>query len=150
MASNPTWAGRPVADKKDAQELDLAAAAHEFGEQSVPRDQAERLAYAAYVRQKHVEAAAHHWRGLQQAQAVGDSEVAATHKLMYDVHVRELGENPAGAVPAEVKRLAGDLDQGQRPRFKAHPADALPLLRCEPLLGLAVKGVLVQALRKGN
>ena len=142
-----TWAGRPVAAPDHAAELDLVAAQHEFGPTPVPRKQAEELAYAAYLKRQNLEAAVHHLRGMRAAEAIGNHKAAQPHKLMYDIHVRELGHNPAGPVPDEVRTLAGE-DGKQSTRFKPHEADVLPLRRSEPLLGLLAKASALEAMSR--
>jgi len=126
-AKSVQWKGRPVADAAAVPDLDVSAAVHQFGG-GVTRDEAEERAYGEYRKRQATEAAAHHLRLYRAATSAGDREVANRHKLMYDVHVRTLGENPAGQPPQQVKALVGD---GAEPatRFKPHPADSLPLTK---------------------
>lgn len=129
-AKSVQWKGRPVADAAAVPDLDVSAAIHQFGG-GVTRGEAEERAYGEYRKRQATEAAAHHLRLYRAATSAGDREVANRHKLIYDVHVRTLGENPAGQPPQQVKALVGD---GAEPatRFKPHPADSLPLTKALP------------------
>lgn len=136
------WKGRDILDPKHAEELDRSAAELEFGE-NLPRHEAEERAYSAYRRSRYLEGAAHHWKGFTAACAVGDPS-SKEHKLMYDVYMRALGENPAAAPPPEVKRLVPEADV-RRAKFVAHPADRLPLLRSETASQLLRLAKLIKA-----
>lgn len=129
-AKQVQWNGRPVADAAEVPDLDVAAAIHQFGG-GVTRQEAEERAYGDYRKRQAAEAAAHHLRLYRAALGAGDRDVANRHKLMYDVHVRALGENPAGEPPQQVKALVGDGVEAAT-KFKPHPADGLPLTKALP------------------
>jgi len=125
MASAKTpavWAGHPLLDPKHAKDLELASAVNEF-HHGQPRQQAEQQALNDYRREHHSRAAAHHLNGMKAAEAVGSQDDAAQHFALYRLHVRALGHEPHGEVPAEVKRYQEGEDAELPYRFKGHGAD---------------------------
>ncbi len=123
------WLGRPVLSAEHLKDLERQSAVGEFLEHK-PRAQAESDAYRAYVKNLHVAGAAHHLAGLQAMQAVGQTEDARKHALLYSMHTKALGYDPdQGHVPLEVKaRLENDTANGKGPiEFKHSTADQMLL-----------------------
>lgn len=121
----PKWLGQPIADPRHAELLEQDAAVNEFGKK-MPRPEAERAAYGDYVRGQRVKAAAHHLAGMRAASAAGDKESARKHGLMYELHSRAIGHDPAGPVHPAVAAAA----ESERPKvykFKSHQGDLFAL-----------------------
>jgi hypothetical protein len=117
------WYKNPILKDSDYDALETAAALKEFGE-GTPRSQAEKEAYKEYKRNQHLQASAHHLRGMRMAQAGGDLDEAAMHGEAYSHHMDALGLDPIDQVPDEVKALLEAEDKPRQYRFKAHGADA--------------------------
>lgn len=119
------WQGRPIADPEDVHDLEQRAAIHEFNDK-MPRHEAEEHAYVNYVKEKRLEAAAHHLAGMKAAHGTGNMDEARKHGVMYELHLKALGLNPAGPVPPEVSAKAQRLDD-KLYHFKPHAADLYAL-----------------------
>lgn len=126
MADAPdhSWLGRyPVLAADDHAGLDAAAAIHEFRHR-IPQDGAEQRAHAEYLKDRALDAAAHHYVGVKAAHHSGHDAAAAMHGAAYVAACQAAGEDPYGPAPqAVVDRL-----RTQKPllyHFKAHPADAM-------------------------
>lgn len=116
------WANRPIVEAGHARDLDASAAINEFG-MKMPRDKAEDLAYNQYMTRHRTEAAAHHLRQSQVARAAGDLESAAKHGMMYNLHAKAIGHDPAIGAHPEISRI---MQEGAPPgnyKFKPHKAD---------------------------
>lgn len=116
------WLDRfPVLDESDMDWLETQAAVHEFGsENKMSREDAESKAHAEYKRKHSAIAAAHHLAGMRAAAG----EEARKHGMMYALHCKELGCDPSGPVPDEI-RAHMDSDEFKHPvKFSAHKADA--------------------------
>lgn len=126
MAAEPAlWKGRGIVHEKDGLDLDRRAAVHEF-KGGMERGAAEDQAHKDYVKENHLDAAAHHLAGIRAAQAVGDMQAARKHGVLYDLHASGAGHNPLEPVHSEVEaRLAANV--GRHYRFKSHRGDALLL-----------------------
>ena len=120
------WLGRPIAHKDDTHDLETRAAIHEFHGQ-LPRHQAEQRAHDEYVKDKRLEAAAHHLSGLKAAQGAGQTEEARKHGALYELHLKALGHEPVGPVPPEVQQRLQAPDRDQLYRFRAHKGDVYAL-----------------------
>lgn len=156
----PMWMGKyPIVRPEHEAELEREAAVREFG-QKVPRERAEAEAHADYVRQRRVEASAHHLAGMKAASAAGDSEAARKHSLMYELHSKALGHEPVGpAHPAVAAHLKDNPAKVYR--FKPHHGDVFaiqgrggeeetgPKLDKAEVLH-ALHGVLSEVLKKGD
>lgn len=128
MKEQANWQGRPILDPKDHHTLETVAAAREFG-QKLPKDEAEKDAYAWYTKQHHMAGAAHHLDGMHKAREAGDQESARKHSLMYTLHLKGAGLDPNGPVPQELKQ---HMTENPTPhKFKAHKADQLILNAAE-------------------
>jgi hypothetical protein len=114
--------GRQILDPAHTTELETRAAIHEF-QDKMPRAAAEAKAHDAYVLEHRRRAAAHHLDGFQAASAVGDKDSAQKHWLLYDLHMKALGHETAGPVPAEIKSLQELDDKKSVYRFKPHKGD---------------------------
>lgn len=128
------WKGREVLEAAHRPELDRASAVYEFGHQ-LPRHEAEGKAYQDYLTRYRRAAAAHHYQNMLAARAGGRADEARAYHLLYGVHARELGLNPAAEPPEEIKSLMADALKDRK--FVSHPADTLPLRRSETVLALA-------------
>jgi hypothetical protein len=116
----PVWQGKSITSESDKPELESRAAILEF-KHRMPREDAEHRAHHEYKQKKHKEAAAHHFQGLKASEAAGNREEGAKHGAMYGLHLKELGLDPMGPVPNEIKGLAE-----KRPhfyKFKSHKGD---------------------------
>lgn len=121
----PQWLGRPIVSPEHVRDLETRAAINEFHSR-MPRAQAEAKAHEDYVRDQRELAAAHHLKGMRAAQAVGNHEDAQKHWMMYDLHMKGLGQQSIGPVTPEIeKRMLED----QKPvyKFKAHKGDLYAL-----------------------
>lgn len=119
-----TWAGSyPILHEDHADELDAAAAAHEF-RGGMSRQDAEAKAHGDYTRTKALEAAAHHLLGIRGAHGVGADEPAMLHGQAYAAAMQRAGHDPFGKVPDEVLDRARELAPKAH-AFKAHAADAM-------------------------
>jgi len=121
MAKNDgMWQGRRIMDGGHAAELDHRAAVLEFG-RGLTREAAEEQAHGEYVRDQHLNAAAHHLMGAKTAKAAGAIEEAQRHGALYSQHLKALGIEPIGPVPPEVTQRL----QAQKGvyRFRGHGAD---------------------------
>lgn len=124
------WGGRPILDGKHAANLDADAALFEFRD-GKERGKAEEEAYGSYKKNHHAQAAAYHLGGMRSAQGSGDTESAKKHRMMYELHVRQLGFDPSDAVPADVRQAMDHPDYKPAYRFKAHAADSFLLQKNE-------------------
>jgi hypothetical protein len=122
----PKWSGRSILDESHAEELDSRAAAHEM-DKKLPRTQAEEEAYREYQKDHHAKAAAHHLMGMKAAQGSGSMDEARKHGAMYGLHIKALGEDEYGPVPATVKQHVDSPDREPVFKFKAHKGDAFLL-----------------------
>jgi hypothetical protein len=117
------WLGRfPVLDESHADELDAAAAVHEFGDKRMPREAAEARAHQDYMRDRALDSAAHHLLGVRAAHASGHDEAATKHGEAYAGAMKAAGLNPFEPPHKDVL----DRIKTKRPEvyaFKAHPAD---------------------------
>ena len=120
------WQGRPIADAEDVHALEQRSAIHEFNDK-MPRAEAEDHAYSDYVKDRRLDAAAHHLAGMKAAHGVGDMDEARKHGVMYELHVKALGLNPHGPVPHEVSARLSSMEQGGIYRFKPHKGDIYAL-----------------------
>jgi hypothetical protein len=120
------WLGRPIVDAEDQHDLERRAAIHEFGSK-MPRHEAEARAYEDYVRDRRLDAAAHHLAGVKAAQASGNMDEARKHGVLYELHMKALDLNPHGPVPPEVSSKLNGKDAPQIYRFKAHKGDHFAL-----------------------
>lgn len=107
-------------------DLERRSAVHEF-ENGMPREQAEEQAHRDYSREHHLQAAAHHLRGLRSAQGSGDVEEARKHGVAYAMHLNSLGFDEFDQVPQEIQALVDAPDRKSHSKFKAHQADRLLL-----------------------
>ncbi len=119
------WKGRPVIHEKDNEDLDRRAAVKEFKEGKA-RQQAEDEAHQDYSKENHEAAASHHLAGIRAAQAVGDSEAAHKHGILYDLHARGAGYDPLQPVHPNIEKRI-QMDVGKHYKFKAHRGDGLLL-----------------------
>lgn len=119
------WAGKPIVKPEDHDLLEQEAAVNEFGPHSIPRDQAEELAYAQYKRKQHLEAAGHHLRNMRLAVSTGEKKDAMKHNAIYGMHIKALGLNPLAAPPHMIQEFASRPMKDNRWRFRQHPADIL-------------------------
>ena len=126
MSKPASWQNRLIAHEKHADDLELASAVNEF-HGGMQRKDAEDKAYGDYRRKQAEEAAAQHLRGMHLARTANDKEMAARHRFFFDVHMRAAGHNPAAEPPA-VAQAAADPELNHV-KFKAHPADSLPLVQ---------------------
>jgi len=122
------WQGRTILHPSHANELERESALLEYGHK-LPRDQAEDQAHKAYVKKHREAAAAHHLKGAQAAQAVGDTESAKKHGIMYSLHVKALGHEPVGPVHPDIKAAGADKSPY---KFKAHKSDLYALDEMKP------------------
>ena len=123
------WLGKhPLLTPDDENWVETQAAVHEFGENKLPRDEAEGRAYRDYQNRHSAMAAAHHLVG--QRSTVG--EESQKHALMYALHLKSMGYDPTGPVPDAVKAYMNS-DEFEHPvKFKAHKGDALLIHSAEP------------------
>lgn len=121
MATNRWLDRHPILHPDHANDLERDAAVHEFGENALSRDEAETKAYDDYKHKNMAQSAAHHLAGMR-ASAGKESQ---KHGLMYALHVRAMGYDPSGPVPAEVTAHMNSDDFRHPVKFKPHPGDAL-------------------------
>lgn len=127
------WMGYPIASAKHAKDLDTLAAVNEF-HHGQPRHLAESNAYKTHTHQQHVEAAAHHLAGMKAAQGAGAMDAAKKHGYLYELHLKRLGHNAYGSVPAEIQaRHESKMHDGSSYEFKAHTGDEFLLGGEKPL-----------------
>ena len=112
-----------VLDPEHGHDLEAAAAVHEFRHR-LPRAEAEAQAYQGYLRDRALDAAAHHLLGVRGAHAAGQAQVAAQHGAAYAGAMQAAGLDPNQAPPPAVLDRARALGAGLY-RFKGHPADVL-------------------------
>lgn len=117
------WNGKPVASKEDEHHLNVAAAVREFGSKE-SRGQAEAGAYDDYIRERHIEGAAHHLSGLKSAHAAGNMKEAARHHEMYIKHLRGAKLPEDGPIHPDVAAKAKEHGGKKVYKFKAHSSDA--------------------------
>lgn len=116
------WQGRSVLAKDHSFDLDRSAAIYEF-KHKLDRKQAEEKAYGDYRKNQSMEGAAYHLAGMKAAHAAGAKEDAIKHSLAYGLHMKQLGMDPVGEPPDEVKALV-EKHSGVY-KFKPHDADTL-------------------------
>lgn len=137
MSKNiPMWLDRhPIVDEGHSHDLETRAAINEF-HYHMPRQAAEERAYKEYLRDRHLDAAAHHLAGVKAAHASNDMESARKHGGMYQLHMKMLGLDPVGPPPGEIaSRLREDPPSVYK--FKPHKADLFAL---QPVAPEPVKG----------
>src|SRR5690349_1343683 len=121
MNSVAKWKDRDILDPADKDDLETRAAIHQFHD-ALPSHEAEEKAHEGYKRDKLIEAAAHHLKGLTSSHAVGDMETAKKHGLLYKLALKELKHddhlNPPEEVMDKVKNSKEELH-----KFKAHIGD---------------------------
>lgn len=122
----PKWAGRQILEDGHAQELDQHAATLEF-DHKLSRGQAEQEAHGQYTKEQHAKAAAHHLMSMKAAQGAGSMDEARKHGVLYGLHLKALGEDPYGPVPAKVKSHVDSPDREHVYKFKPHKADSFLL-----------------------
>lgn len=115
------WCNRPTLSEDDHHELETMAAINEF-DKKMPRPVAEEVAYHNYMRNKHIEASAHHLLGMKAAHAASKMDEARKHGKMYESHMKAAGLNHVGPVPEEVKAKAKETTSKVY-KFKGHAAD---------------------------
>jgi hypothetical protein len=114
---------RYVLDPDDVGELERESGVHEFVNRN-PRDKAEDLAYGDYTKKHHIQAAAHHLAHMRGSQANGNYGDAKRHKILYDMHLKELGlDDQSGKVPEEIAQHMNNPDAPRPMKFKPHKAD---------------------------
>lgn len=116
------WQGHPVRDEKHRNDLDMKAAIFQF-HHGMDRTAAEHRVKHEDRVERHQQAAAHHLDGMRAAYAVGNHEDAQQHHAMYSLHVKALGQDPAGAVPKDVAHWQGDKEKKHAYTFKGHGDD---------------------------
>lgn len=116
-----TWKGRSILDPEDVDDLETRAAIHEFhsGDQ---RHNAEDRAYVDYRRDKLFDAGAHHLRGIKAAHAIGDTDTARKHGVLFALALKQLGHEDVLNPPKEIKERSENSDKPYH-SFKAHPGD---------------------------
>jgi hypothetical protein len=119
----PQWLGRDIVSEEHFQDLEQRAAVHEF-HSKMPRHEAEAKAHDDYVKEHREKAAAHHLAGMKMAQAVGNLDEAKKHWTLYDLHLKALGKDSIGQIPAEIEHRLKEDQVGKMYRFKAHHGDA--------------------------
>lgn len=119
------WLGKPIVSEDDKPDLEQRAAINEFGHK-MPRHEAEAKAHEEYVREKRMDAAAHHLAGMRAAQGSGEMQEARKHGALYEMHMQALGLDHMGPVPAEIQARIGKTDQKVY-KFKAHKGDLFAL-----------------------
>ena len=122
LRDKATWLGRDIVDQGHSQDLERMAAINEF-EHGMPREMAEAKAYQEYRVDQHAQAAAHHLVGMKHARAGGAHEESDRHALMYEQHVKAMGESPHGAVPAAVQAHEQKAQEKETRLFKPHKWD---------------------------
>jgi hypothetical protein len=117
------WLDRyDVTDPEHINDLETQSAIHEFQDR-MPRHEAEKKAYDSYLRERTVDAAAHHLAGMKAAQGAGDMDSARRHSVMYTASLKKLGHPEIGEPPPEVlNKLKHDPEKIYR--YKGHDADS--------------------------
>jgi|ERR1700690_271851 len=121
----PQWKGREILDPEDEKDLEVRSAIHEFSSK-LPRHEAEEKAHNDYKRDKVIESAAHHLKGLKAAHAVGDIETARKHGICYKLAMDELGHKDLLSPPDEVTDKAKNSSD-EIHHFKSHKGDYFTL-----------------------
>lgn len=121
MTNSANWLGRPITHVDHADQLEAAAAIHEF-DGGLPRHVAEARAYKDYLDRQALQGAAHHLIGMRAAHAAGDQKSAASHFLAYSAAVKHLGHNPYGE-PHE--SVAANMPHQSVYRHRPHASDSL-------------------------
>ena len=118
---NSEWNSRPILNEDDKDDLDTRSAIHMF-HHNLPRHEADEKAYQDYKRDKLIEGAAHHLRGLTSSHSIGDKKTAAKHGIIFKKILQELKHddhlNPPKEVMEKFKNNSESFHQ-----FRAHPAD---------------------------
>lgn len=118
------WLNRfPVLDAEHVPGLEAGAAAHEF-RNGLPREQAEARAHEDYLKERALDAAAHHLVGIRAAHGAGDDHAARQHGDAYAAAMQAAGHNPFSPPPGVVLDRVKDA-RSKLYSFKAHPADSL-------------------------
>ena len=118
--TGPTWNGRKVAKESHIPDLEAKAAQLEF-KNRMSKEDAEQRTHHTYKQEQHRLSAAHHLAGLKAAQAAGSHEEGHKHGILYAEHLKQLGLDPMGPVPDEIKSLVEKQDKFYR--FKSHQGD---------------------------
>ena len=110
----------PTAQPGDEDDINAHAARHQHDDPQVR----EAMAYHEYRTAKHMEAAAHHLKGADEASRRGEKQASDRHRLHYDLHRKALGLHKEVGVPAGIRaRLAGAKINQHTRGFTPHPAD---------------------------
>lgn len=121
------WRNRyPIVDHLHEDDLEMRAAINEH-HHKMPRAQAEERAHADYRRDQIVDAAAHHYVGMQAANAAKNMKGAKKHGVMYALALRQLGHKDLVTPPDEVLTRAKNTPSLEIGNFKAHKGDAFSM-----------------------
>lgn len=115
------WLGRKIISNDDHDDLETRAAIHTF-HSGLPRHEAEEKAYQDYKRDKLIDSASHHLKGLKAAHAIGDLTAAKKHGMMYMLALKGLKHDDGMNPPKEVLDRHENMPK-EFQKFKAHPAD---------------------------
>jgi hypothetical protein len=118
-----SWRGHPVANEKDAQDLE-AVAAHRASLGSQDLDGGSHI-YNQYRKQTHEKAAAHHMCAAQELDHSGQKEAADRHRIMFKMHLGAAGHNPRHGIPDAVKAHVIATPRRKLSFYESHPGDAL-------------------------
>ena len=112
-----------ILDKDHEHDLATRSAIHEF-KNKMPREEADKQAHKDYVKQKAIEAAAHHYMGMRAAAALDDRHLSKKHAKAYEAACKAMGESDVGAPSQEIL----DHIKNHHPsvyKFAKHPHDDL-------------------------
>ena len=117
------WLDRyPVLDEEHHADLEARAAVNEL-RGKMPREEAEARAHGDYVKERALDAAAHHLLGVKAAHAAQHVNAAKQHGAAYAAAMTAAGADPYEQPPQAVMDRIKDAKQKVY-SFKAHPADA--------------------------
>lgn len=126
----PKWLGNTILHPDDVSELERNSAHFEFSER-LPRQEAEKKAYAEYTRKHLIKAAAHHTVAAKKALAGGDHHLARKHAVMASLHNAGLGGDEVGSTHPEVQNHI-ETSPKKPGRFHSAPGDAFLVTPSEP------------------